>query len=129
MFQLNQKKQNRINECTFDHIDVCQTIENRTLLFVMNGLNGYASEFNNLVTAFAYSIATRRRFLLDVRNWNYGNFNDYFNMRSMNLTLFTNNSKRKIMTGNENENHHLHLEITRQPTGLFSQLWQAARRV
>ncbi len=66
--------------CSFQYIDACQYITDRSLLFELDYETGFASEINNLLNAFAYSVATRRRLLIDGKRWNYGEFETYFDM-------------------------------------------------
>ena len=69
-----------IRQCSFNNIDACQQISNRSLLFRLDSTAGFTSEFNNLIRAFIYAIHTRRRFLIDDQLWNYGSFSTYFNI-------------------------------------------------
>ena len=68
-----------IRQCSLTNIDACQRISSQTLLFQMRNTAGFASEINNLLRVFLYAIQTRRKFLIDDQNWNYGPFNSLFN--------------------------------------------------
>ena len=54
---------------------------NRTFLYVCMGVVGFGSEINNLLLGLAYSLASRREFLVDCRSWTYGRFGDFFSLR------------------------------------------------
>ena len=91
------------HNCSFDHIDVCQAGgpgTNGTFLYIIWGGAGFGSELNQLLLAFAYSVASRRQFLIDSRLWNYGNLSDYFQLspisfnRSMNYTFLVEDSRK-----------------------------------
>ncbi|CAF0889894.1 unnamed protein product [Adineta ricciae] len=75
------------------------TNRNRTFLYISWNRAGFCSEFNQLLLAFAYSIFTKRYFLIDSRLWNYGRLSDYFdipfnnNYPSINRTFLSDNSR------------------------------------
>ena len=52
----------------------------RTFLYVCMGTVGFGSEINNLLLGLAYSLGSRRKFLVDCRNWTYGRFGDFFRL-------------------------------------------------
>jgi hypothetical protein len=66
--------------CSFSNIKACQRVVNRSLLFQFSNESGFASELNNLLTAFTYSVANRRRLVIDGRGWNYYTFETYFDV-------------------------------------------------
>lgn len=94
-----QIKSTVVLNCSFDEIFVCQdpTRTNRTLLYISWSSAGFGSELNQILLAFAYSVRTNRRFLIDSQAWNYGRFSDYFNFPSLenhsplNYTFITEN--------------------------------------
>ncbi|CAF0890781.1 unnamed protein product [Adineta ricciae] len=66
--------------CSLENIHACQQIHNQTLLFRLHWSAGFASELNNLLRVFIYTIKTRRRLLIDGNSWNYQTFSTYFNI-------------------------------------------------
>ena len=118
------KKQN----CSFEYISICQTSSNvnRTFLYIMWGRAGFCSELNQLLLGFAYSVQSRRYFLIDSRRWNYGNFNNYFYFPS-NRSYFQLNYT--FLTENNLKNDQIqHLKTTRTGSQL-KKFWQATRYV
>ncbi|CAF3404484.1 unnamed protein product [Rotaria sp. Silwood2] len=107
---------------------MCQTREtiNRTFLYIIWGGAGFGSELNQLLLAFAYSVASKRHFLIDSREWNYGNFNDYFNLQTnlpyslSNYTFITEISRKN------DQIEHLKTTRTGSQVGTF---WQATRHL
>jgi hypothetical protein len=112
--------------CSFDDISACQ-ISNRTFLYIIWGRAGFGSELNQLLLAFAYSVATKRQFLINDRHWNYGHFIDYFNLPlSSNYSQFN----YTFLTENNRENDRIdHLQTTRigVQVGKFWRATQAVR--
>jgi hypothetical protein len=53
---------------------------NRIFLYVCRGRVGFGSEINNLLLGLAYSLASRREFLVDCRSWTHGRFGDFFSL-------------------------------------------------
>lgn len=118
----------RKNLCSFDDISACQipTTVNRTFLFIIWGGAGFCSELNQLLLAFAYSVATKRRFIIDNRAWNYGSFADYFNLPS---TKYYFQPNRTFLVENNRRNDRItHLKTTRVGTQV-SQFWLATRHL
>ena len=115
-----------ISKCSFNEIIPCQYITNRTFLYILWASAGFGSEFNQITLALSYSISTKRRFLIDTRNWNYGRFSDYFNIS------FTENDFRlnkTFLTENNLENEKIgHLKTTRFGAQL-GRFWKATRPV
>ncbi|UJR22733.1 hypothetical protein I4U23_025767 [Adineta vaga] len=117
-----------ISSCSFDNISACQMIDNRmrTFLYISWNRAGFCSELNQILLAFAYSIFTKRYFLIDSHLWNYGNLTDYFNLSSMNYHHFSNHT---LLTDDNHINNRIsHLKTTRIGTQLHK-LWIAARPV
>jgi hypothetical protein len=114
--------------CSFDDISACQlsSITNRTFLYITWDGAGFGSELNQLLLAFAYSVATKRQFLINDRRWNYGHFIDYFNSpSSSNYSKFN----YTFITENNRENDQMdHLKTTRFGAQLH-QFWNATRQV
>ena len=114
--------------CSFDHISVCQSSDNanRTFLYIMWNRAGFSSELNQVLLGFAYSVASRRHFLIDSRRWNYGNFNKYFHFQS-NRSYFQLNYT--FLNENNFENDQIqHLKTTR--IGLqIKKFWRATQHV
>ena len=111
--------------CSFDDISACQT-SNRTFLFIVWGGAGFCSELNQILLAFAYSVSTKRRFLIDSRSWNYGQFADYFHLPSS-----TNSSRLNFtfLVRNNHQNQLIdHLKTTRVGTQI-RQFWYATQHV
>ncbi|CAF1401287.1 unnamed protein product [Rotaria magnacalcarata] len=119
---------NENNACSFDNIVGCQMskIRHRTFLYIIWGGAGFGSEINQLLLAFAYSISTKRHFLIDSRQWNYGNFNHYFNISSTNYYF---QSNRQFLVENNALNNEIdHLKTTRIGTQV-RKFWLATRQV
>lgn len=115
--------------CSFDHIDVCQAGgpgTNGTFLYIIWGEAGFGSELNQLLLAFAYSVASKRQFLIDSRLWNYGNLSDYFRLAPIGFTSSTNYT---FLVEDNRENERIqHLRTTR--TGIqVSRFWRATGHV
>jgi len=92
----------------------------------MWGGAGFCSELNQILIAFAYSVTTKRQFLIDSRQWNYGNFADYFNLPSTN---YYPQSNRTFLVENNRKNDLIdHLQTTRVGTQL-GQFWLATQQV
>ncbi len=117
------------NPCSFENISACQSsnIKKRTFLYIVWGGAGFCSEMNQILLAFAYSVATKRRFLIYSRAWNYGNFADYFNLPSTN---YYPQSINRIFLVEDNRKNDLidHLITTRVGTQL-KKFWLATRLV
>jgi hypothetical protein len=99
--------------CSFDHISRCQISNptNRTFLYIMWSDAGFCSELNQVLLAFAYSVSTKRQFLIDSRSWNYGNFTDYFHLSSSNYYSPLN---RTFLVEDNHQNEMIdHLKTTR----------------
>ena len=99
--------------CSFDNINACQisNMTKRTFVYIMWGGAGFGSELNQLILAFAYSVSTKRQFLVDSQGWNYGNFFDYFNVPSMKYYYQFN---RTFLVENSHQNDKIdHLKTTR----------------
>jgi hypothetical protein len=114
--------------CSFDNISACQisNITNRTFLYIIWGGAGFCSELNQILLAFAYSVATKRQFLIDSRSWNYGNFADYFYLPSTN---YYSQSNRTFLVENNHQNDPInHLKTTRIGSQV-RQFWLATRQV
>ena len=131
-FQIHRQRNSsipiQIFNCSFDQITTCQNsrLINRTFLYILWSRAGFASELNQLVLAFAYSISTKRRFVIDSRHWNYGRIEDYFH-----LPLITNDLRlnRTYLQENAAENERIvHLKTTRFGSQLW-RFWQATRHV
>ncbi|CAF1021176.1 unnamed protein product [Adineta steineri] len=114
------------NFCSFNDITSCQTISNRSFLWVMYSYSGFTSELNNMLNGFAYSIATQRRFLVVDTLWNYGSFENYFDTYRSGLSPYStfdvSCSRRtftmldKSHTRNEQTDH---IMLSRDENGLF----------
>jgi len=79
-----------------------------------------------VLLAFAYSVATKRHFLIDMRPWNYGNFTDYFNLPSTN---YYPQSNRTFLVEDNRKNDRIdHLKTTRVGTQVVK-FWIATRQV
>ncbi|CAF2865470.1 unnamed protein product [Rotaria sp. Silwood2] len=107
---------------------MCQAREtiNRTFLYIIWGRVGFCSELNQLLLAFAYSVASKRHFLIDSRQWNYGNFNDYFNIQT-NLSYSLSNYT--FLTENNRKNDQIeHLKTTRTGSQVRT-FWLATQHV
>jgi hypothetical protein len=111
-----------------DDISACQlnSITNRTFLYIVSNRVGFGSEINQLLLAFAYSVTTKRQFLIHDRGWNYGHFIDYFNLpSSSNYSQFN----YTFITENNLENDLIdHLKTTRVGEQLH-QFWKATKQV
>ncbi|CAF3265322.1 unnamed protein product [Rotaria socialis] len=119
---------NENTTCSFDNIVACQSskIRHRTFLYIIWGGAGFGSEINQLLLAFAYSISTKRHFLIDSQQWNYGNFNHYFNISSTNYYF---QSNRQFLVENNTLNNEIdHLKTTRIGTQV-RKFWLATRQV
>jgi hypothetical protein len=117
-----QQRQN----CSLDHISACQTrnTANRTFLYIIWGRAGFCSELNQLLLAFAYSVVTKRQFLIDSRQWNYGQFTDYFDLPSTN---YYPQSNRTFIVDTNRENDRIdHLKTTRTGSQV-GKFWIATR--
>jgi hypothetical protein len=113
--------------CSFNNIDACQSPSNtnRTFVYIIWGGAGFCSEINQLLLGFAYSVETKRRFLIDGREWNYGNFSDYFNFPSPNYNDLRSNYTFLVEDNRQNDLVD-HLKTTR--TGVQTQrYWKATR--
>ncbi|CAF1538317.1 unnamed protein product [Rotaria sp. Silwood1] len=107
---------------------MCQTRENinRTFLYIIWGGAGFCSELNQLLLAFAYSVASKRHFLIDSRQWNYGNFNDYFNFEA---NIFYSLSHYTFLSEINLKNDQIeHLKTTRTGSQVKT-FWVATRHV
>jgi hypothetical protein len=81
---------------------------------------------NQILLAFAYSVATKRQFLIDSRSWNYGNFADYSYLPSTN---YYSQSNRTFLVENNRQNDPIdHLKTTRIGSQV-RQFWLATRQV
>ena len=115
--------------CSFEHIDVCQAGgpgTNGTFLYIIWGRAGFGSELNQLLLAFAYSVASKRQFLIDSRLWNYGNLSDYFRLAPIG---FESSMNYTFLVENNRQNDRIqHLQTTR--TGAqASRFWRATGHV
>jgi hypothetical protein len=114
--------------CSFDDIAACQisSITNRTFLYIAYDDAGFGSELNQLLLAFAYSVTTKRQFLINDGHWNYGHFIDYFNLPSSNNYSQFNYT---FLTENNHENESIdHLQISRYGTPI-DEFWRATQQV
>ena len=118
-----------MHNCSFDQIAVCQSNgpgTNGTFLYIMGDVAGFGSELNQLSLAFAYSIKSNRQFFVDTRQWNYGNFSDYFRLgtdgfdRSLNYTMMVADNRRNQLV------EHLKTTRTGPQVILF---WKVTREV
>ena len=125
--------QNDRNHCSFENIDECQSISNRSILFQLSYRSGFASEMNNLLNAFDYAIATRRRFLIDKTTWNYGDFENYFDMNISSFTPVLANTSfcrsRRFVYLQEATAHEPHVYIARDSEGTFNALTAEVKRL
>jgi hypothetical protein len=114
--------------CSFDDIAACQisSITNRTFLYIAYDKVGFGSELNQLLLAFAYSVTTKRQFLINDRHWNYGRFINYFNLpSSTNYSQFN----YTFLTENNHENESIdHLQTSRYGTPI-DEFWRATKQV
>ena len=120
LFLLNNRS------CSFDDIDVCQNpyLTKRTLVYMLCGCAGFGNDINQLLAAFAYSVATKRRFIIDDRLWNYGNFTDHFRLPSGEYYV---NVNRFLVIRNDTFNNQTeHLIMTRLNDEMY-QFWFAVR--
>jgi hypothetical protein len=110
-FFSSTSSQNQV--CSFDHISICQARVslNRTFLYIIWGQAGFGSELNQLLLAFAYSVASRRHFLIDSQQWNYGNFTNYFRLQT-NISYSNTNYTFLVETNLKNDQID-HLKTTR----------------
>jgi hypothetical protein len=112
--------------CSFQDIDACQHIVNRSLLFELSHEAGFASEINNLLNAFAYSVATRRRLFIDGKGWNYGQFETYFDVNKGHFSPLLPHSfycqSRKFVYLKETTVSESHLRTSRDVGGYFHAL-------
>ncbi|CAF1508589.1 unnamed protein product, partial [Didymodactylos carnosus] len=122
--------ENKSGDCSFDNILACQYIQNRTFLYIMAGRFGFGSEMNQLLIGFAYSVATKRRFLIDSRHWNYGRFEDYFQLiRSKFILDEWKNHTLKFLEEYDTENDHVpHLKTTREGAQVVK-FWRAGGNI
>jgi hypothetical protein len=108
-----------------DSIPACQ-ISNRTFLFIVWGGAGFCSELNQILLAFAYSVTTKRQFLINSRTWNYGNFADYFYLPSPNSSSYSN---RTFLVEDNRQNEMIdHLKTTRVGAQV-RKFWLATRHL
>jgi hypothetical protein len=109
--------------CSFQNIDACQYIEDRSLLFKLSNDAGFASEINNLLNAFAYAVATSRHLLIDGKEWNYGEFDTYFDVDKGHFSPLLPNSfhckSRKFVYLKQNTIFEHHLRTGRDLKGRF----------
>lgn len=111
--------------CSFDDISACQH-SNRTFLFIVWGGAGFCSELNQILLAFAYSVASRRRFAVNSHSWNYGRFDDYFHLPSsnnysrLNFTFLVQNHRQNDLVD--------HIKTTRVGAQV-REFWYATRHV
>jgi hypothetical protein len=127
--KISDTTDDNIDLCSFDRIDACQLIKNRSLLYLITSTSGLMSELNNILNAFVYSIATKRRFLIDGQNWNYGVFENYFDINPSGFTpyMFANNESNECIErtfipmrrNNYQNNQNNHLLISRDGGGFF----------
>lgn len=114
--------------CSFEQIDACQRIDNRSLLYIIQSELGFVSELNNLLNAFAYSIFTQRRFLVDGEQWNYGAFHLYFDIEATGLSPLVSmeiclNRTFVSLAKDHSLNERVdHLMVSRQGTASFRTL-------
>lgn len=114
--------------CSFNDIDACQSSywTKRTFLYIIWGRVGFCSELNQLLLAFAYSVSTKRRFIIDSRHWNYGKFSHYFNLPSTNY--YEINNRTFIQKDTKYNTRIMHLKTTRIGSQV-SKFWYATRSV
>ena len=116
-------------KCSFEAISVCQyggKGTNGTFLYILYNSVGFGSEINQLLLAFAYSVASKRQFLIDTQHWNYGRFEDYFDLGQK---PFHRSIPYEFLVEDEKENRrHFHLKTTRTGKQL-EQFWRATRHV
>ncbi|CAF1066341.1 unnamed protein product [Adineta ricciae] len=114
--------------CSFDSIASCQACRNpkRTLMYIIWGKGGYCSEMNQLLLAFAYSVWSKRHFIIDARQWNYGNFSHYFHVPSMNYFPYTN---RMYLGKNNSENELIDHAQTTRTGNILNRFWIASLKV
>lgn len=114
------------NKCSLKDISSCQHTTNRTFLYILWASAGFGSELNQVTLALGYSVYTKRRFLIDTQNWNYGRFSDYFNIPfSKNIPRLN----KTFLTDNNLENQKIdHLKTTRFGAQL-GRFWKATRPV
>jgi hypothetical protein len=111
--------------CSFKHISACQ-MSNRTFLYIIWGRAGFCSELNQILLAFAYSVATKRRLIIDSHQWNYGIFTDYFYLPSTN---YYPQSNRTFIDKDNRQNDRInHLKTTRIGTQV-NKFWLATRQI
>lgn len=123
--------------CSFSNIKACQQIDDSSLLFQFSNESGFASEINNLLTAFTYSVATRRRFVLDGLDWNYYPFETYFDVLKGSFSPWLPYSsycfsRTFFYLSKELSDRHTdiqHLRTTRDLTGAFVDLNYAVRQL
>ena len=113
-------------KCSFENINACQYIEDRSLLFQFSFSAGFASEMNNLFNAFVYAVATNRRLLIDGKEWNYGQFDDYFHLDKGHFSPVLPSSSycksRQFVYLKESTVWEAHLRTSRDPRGTFDPL-------
>jgi hypothetical protein len=96
------------------------------ILHIIWGGVGFGSELNQILLALAYSVSTKRKFLIDDRQWNYGNFNDYFHLPSTNYYPQLN---RTFLVENNSQNDLIeHLQTTRVGTQVVK-FWRATQQI
>lgn len=66
------------SKCSVETPLLCQNICNRTLTLFLSHGGGFGSEYVHVVLAFIYAALKQRRFRINSKYWNYGNYDDIF---------------------------------------------------
>src|SRR5690349_12426339 len=93
----------------------------RSLLSELSNDTGFASEINNLLNAFIYTVATHRHLFIDAKEWNYDEFDTYFDMDIGQFASLLPNSSisklRKFVYSKESTVFEHRLRTSRDLTG------------